>query len=398
MDLFHPGAEDLIGVGVGGLFGLSVDNTLKLLAGQSLVLGLNGDTEGTLGETGGTLVVGREDQVTLGEVDRDAVGDGVLGTSQHLAVVGEQQIDDQLEVGLVVARIGEDKDSVELDLGEIAGLGLSTVLLGEDGPGGDGRVPSEDILGVDNILEAVVLSDLTDLLALTTANEDSVVVFRQGLHGSVGLDELVGGNGRFENLRELCATGSLGLTTTVGQEDVGNLDAELVVAIEHAESLLGLWDGLVTVSQDTINVKGERHVLRSGNLLLGHVLDLRGQDVAGNASGISSDGGGEAGDTGRAGNGERSAKGVARAAAVPGGGGQAQVVHESSGITNRASGSRDLNGVSSVVGNWQRASHAAPVSGGASVGSSAAGGRDSGIGVHAQIRIVEARHCEGRSY
>lgn len=353
VDLFHPGAEDLVGVGVGGLFRLSVDNTLKFLTGQGLVLGLDGDTEGTLGKTGGALVVGREDQVTLGEVDRDAVGDGVLGTSQHLAVVSEQQIDDQLEVGLVVARVGEDKDSVELDLGEVAGLGLGAVLLCEHSPGRDGRVPSEDILGVDNVLEAVVLSDLADFLAFTTTNQNSVVVFRQGLHGGVGLDELVGGDGRFENLTELRATGSLGLTTTIGQENVGNLDAELVVAVEHAEGLLGFWDGLVTVSQDTINVKGERHVLRSGNLLLGHVLDLRGQDVAGNASGISSNGGGQAGDTGRAGDGERSAKGVARAAAVPSGGGQAQVVHESSGIADRASGSRDLNGVSSVVGDWQ---------------------------------------------
>lgn len=384
VDLLHPGLHDLIGVGVSGALGLAVDDTLQVDTGEGLVLSLNGDTEETLGQTGGTLVVGREDQVTLGEVDRDAGGNGVLGAGQQLSVLSQEEIHDELHVSGVVAGVGEHQDSIELDLREVAGLGLETVLLVEAAPGGDGLVPGEDILGMDDVLEAVVLSDLADLLALTTADQDGFVVLGQRLHWGVRLDELVGGDGAAKDLGELGAALILSLTTTVGQENVRDLDAQLVVTVEHGEGLLGLGNGLVTVGQDTIDIESEGHVLGSSNLLLGHVLDLRGQDVAGN---IRSDHRGKTGDTGRSGDGQGSAEGVAGTTTVPGGGSKAQVVHVLSSIADGAASSGDLNGVASIVRDGQRASSATT----SIPGEAGTRGRGS---VHGKVGVVKARHDE----
>ena len=192
VDLLHPCANDLISVGVGGAFRLAVDDTLKVNAGKRLVDGFDTDTEGTESQTGGSLVVGREDKVTLGEVDGDTVGDGVLGAGQELAVVSKKKINDELHISSIVAGVSEDEDGVELDLGEVARPGLGALLFGECPPGRDSRIPGEDVLGVDNVLEAVVLGRSTDLQTLTTDDKDGFVVFGQSLHGSVGLDKLVG--------------------------------------------------------------------------------------------------------------------------------------------------------------------------------------------------------------
>ena len=281
VELLHPGLHDLIGVGVGSTLGLTVDNTLKVDTGESLVLSLNGDTEGTLGETGETLVLGGHEKITLGEVDGDAGGDRVLGLGHELAVLGEQEIHNDLEIGLVVTGIGEDHDGIELHLGEVAGLGLGALGVGEGGPGGDRGVPGEEILGVDDGLETVVLGNLANLEAFTTDNQNGLVVLSQGLHGSVGLNELVGGDGLLEDLGELSTASLLGLTTTVGEENVGDADAELVIAVEHLEGDLGLLNGVVTVCQHTINVESEGHVLGLCSLLLVNILDLGGQDIPG---------------------------------------------------------------------------------------------------------------------
>lgn len=89
VDLLHPCADDLVGIGVSGALGLAVDDTLEVVASEGLVHGFDTDTESTQGHTGGSLVVSREDKVTLREVDRDAIGKGVLGAGQELAVLGE---------------------------------------------------------------------------------------------------------------------------------------------------------------------------------------------------------------------------------------------------------------------------------------------------------------------
>src|SRR5699024_1388650 len=112
-------------------------------------------------------------------------------------------------------------------------------------------------------------------------------------------------------------TSLFGLTTTVGQENVGDLDTQLVVAVEHLEGFPGLGNGVVTVGQDTVNVESESHVLSSLHLLLGHVLHLRGQNVPRDGGLSSGHNGGQTGDTGGSRDGQRGTKGVTRTPTVP---------------------------------------------------------------------------------
>ena len=280
VDLFHPGSNDLVGVLVGSQLRLAVDDTLEVRAGKSLVHGLETDTESTLGHAGVGVLSGAE-QVTLGEVDGDTLGDGVLGAGSEATVLRLEEVHDDLHVGGVVAGVGEDHDGVDVHLGEVARVGGSTLLVGEDAVGSNGRVPGDDVVGNNDVLEAVLLSDLTALVTLTTDNKDGLVVVGKRTHGSVGLDELVGGDGVLENLGQLLAAGSLKLSGTVGQEDVGNLDTELVVTVEDFEGTLALGDQAVTVDEHTVNVEDKSHVLGLGDLLASKVLKLGSDDVAG---------------------------------------------------------------------------------------------------------------------
>jgi hypothetical protein len=95
----------------------------------------------------------------------------------------------------------------------------------------------------------------------------------------VRLDELIGGDGRSQDLGELIYTGLLGLSRTVGEEDVRNLDTELVVAIEDLKDTFALRNKSITMDQDTVNVEDECHIFGRSNLLMGEILDLSGDDV-----------------------------------------------------------------------------------------------------------------------
>ena len=226
-------------------------------------------------------MLSRAQHVTLREVDGDALGDGVRSTGSELAVLRLEKVHDDLDVGGVVAAVREDHDGFNVDLAEVARAGSRALLIGEDTVRGDGRVPGNDVVGDNNVLEAVLLSDLTALVALSTDNEDGLVVLGQGTHGSVRLDELLGRDGVVENLGELVDTGLLRLTRSVGEEDVGDLDAELVVSVQDLEDALTLGDETVTVDEDTVNVEDEGHVLSGANLLASEVLELSSDDVAG---------------------------------------------------------------------------------------------------------------------
>ena len=280
VDRLHPAGNDLVGVLVGSQFRLTVDNTLELHASERLVHGLKADTEGTLGHAGEGVLGGAE-HVTLGEVDGDALGDGVLGPGSETAVLGLEKVHDDLDVGSVVTAVGEDHDGFDVGLAEVARAGGLALLLGEDTVGSNGRVPGNNVVGDNNVLETVLLSDLTALVALTTNNENRLVVLSQGTHGGVRLDELLGGDGVVEDLGQLFDTGLLRLTRAVGKEDVGDLDAELVVSVQDFEDTLTLGDETVTVDKDTVNVKDKGHVLGGTNLLTSQVLELGGDDVAG---------------------------------------------------------------------------------------------------------------------
>lgn len=214
VELAHPAGHDLVSVLVGGHLGLTVDDTLQVDASEGLVHGLEADAEGTLGHARVRVLAGAQ-QVTLGEVNGDALGDGVLGAGAEDTSLGLQEIHDDLHVGGVVARVTEDEDGLNVDLAEVTRPRGRTLLVGEDTVRRDRRVPGNNVVGHDNVLEAVLLGDLSALVALTTNHEHRLVVFRKSRHGSVRLDELVDVDRLAENLGELLATRLLGLSRSV---------------------------------------------------------------------------------------------------------------------------------------------------------------------------------------
>jgi len=280
-------------------------------------------------------VLSRAEEITLGEVDGDTLSDGVLSNSAETTVLGSEDVHDDLHVGSIVARVRENHDGLNADLGEVTRTRGGALLLGEDTVGSNGRVPGNNVVRDDDVAEAVLLSNFTAAVTLTTDDEDSAVVLRQSTHGSVGLDELVGADRVAENLLELGATSSLNLTRSVGKEDVRDLDAELIVSVEDLKSLLTLRDQTVTVDEDTIDVESESHVL--GLLdLVGHlILNLSDEELTGRLDrGHAGPGGASVGmvDGGEArlslaGDGQSSAERVARGSSVPHGRRHAQSVH-----------------------------------------------------------------------
>jgi hypothetical protein len=178
----------------------------------------------------------------------------------------------------------------------------------------------------------------------------------------VGLDELVGADGVAQDLLELLATILLNLTGTVGEEDVRDLDAELVVSVEDLEGLLTLGDQTVTVDEDTVNVKGESHVLSLGDLLSLEVLDLGDEEVPGRldrghagpgGAAVGMVNGGEARLT-LAGDGQSGTEGVSGRSSVPHGRRHAEVVHVLGRLRDGRSGGRDLlRAVHAVAGNGE---------------------------------------------
>jgi hypothetical protein len=279
VDCVHPTGNHLVGVLVCSQLGLAVHDTLEIDASERLVHGLEADAEGTLRHAG-VGVLGGAQEIALGEVDGDALRDGVLGLGVEAAVLGLQKVHDDLHVGGVVAGVGEDHNGVDVHLGEVTRVGGLALLLGEDAVRGDGRVPGDDVVRHDNVLEAILLGNFAALVALATDDENGLVVVGKCTHGSVRLDELLGRDGVVENLGELLATGRLGLTGAVGEEDVGDLDAELVVSVENLENTLALGDQAVTVDKDTVDVEDESHVLGGIDLLALHILKLGSDDVA----------------------------------------------------------------------------------------------------------------------
>jgi len=104
VDGFHPAGHDLIGILVGGQLGLSVNHPLKLDAGDGFVNRLQCDSECALRHTRGG-VLGWAEQIALGEVDWDSVGDGVLSTGSQDSVLRLEQVHDDLQIRCVVARV-----------------------------------------------------------------------------------------------------------------------------------------------------------------------------------------------------------------------------------------------------------------------------------------------------
>jgi len=78
---------------------------------------------------------------------------------------------------------------------------------------------------------------------------------------------------------ELLYSLGLRLAGAVCKENVRDLDAQLVVAIEDLKHTLALGDKAVTMDEDTVDIEHESHILCCTNLLTTQVLDLCSQNV-----------------------------------------------------------------------------------------------------------------------
>ncbi|KXT13383.1 hypothetical protein AC579_9086 [Pseudocercospora musae] len=184
VDLFHPAGNHLIGILVCCEFWLAIHDTLEVLTRESLVHGLDADSESTLRHSW-VWVLSWAEQVTLREVDRDSLRDWVLSTRVQSSVLRLQQVHDDLDVGCVVAGVGEAHDGVDVGLGEVSWAGCGTLGVSEDSVWSDCWVPGYDVVWHNNVLKAVLLGNLSAAVALTTDNEDSVVVLSKSTHRCV---------------------------------------------------------------------------------------------------------------------------------------------------------------------------------------------------------------------
>ena len=83
-----------------------------------------------------------------------------------------------------------------------------------------------------------------------------------------------------KNTGQLLCPRQLGLARAVGEEDVRDFDAKLVVAVQDIKHLLAFGDQPVTVDQDTVDVKDKRHILGCPDLLGVGILYPRGQKLS----------------------------------------------------------------------------------------------------------------------
>ena len=158
MNSVHLRGHNFVCVLVGCKFRLAVDDSLELDAGDRLVDCLEGDTEGSLRHAG-LWVPGGAEQVALGEVDRDTLRHRILGSGTEDSVFRLKKIHDDLEVGGVVTRIGEDQNGVDLDLAEIPRVRSGALLRSEELlQGGDSRLCSYVSFGTMMFLKPYCLA------------------------------------------------------------------------------------------------------------------------------------------------------------------------------------------------------------------------------------------------
>ena len=98
-----------------------------------------------------------------------------------------------MEIGGVVSGVGEDEDGVDGYFAEITWCGCRALFGGEVfSERGDGALRGVDVVGDDDVFEAVLLGDFTALVVLSSDDQDGLVVLGQCGHGGVRLDELLG--------------------------------------------------------------------------------------------------------------------------------------------------------------------------------------------------------------
>lgn len=251
--LTHQARGELKGRDLGLAKGVGVK--LALATGEVAEGNLEHAAESTHAEAD-VLVGSRPDDVVVGEVEGRTLVEG-LAPCAELATLGHGKVKHDLDVTSPVPRVGKDENSVDDNVGEVT-LPRVLVLLGGQLPeGGGGAVVLDDVSGGDNVLEAVTLGDLTTLLTLATDNEDGAVGVSHLAHGSVAADELARLDVALQLAGEIAAALLFGLTATIGEENVRNLNAVLVLAVENLHGLESLGDGLSASHQDAVDVKGK---------------------------------------------------------------------------------------------------------------------------------------------
>jgi hypothetical protein len=167
---------------------LAKGNCFQLFASDGLVHSLEGNAESAHTET--SMFVGSgPDDIVVGEEDGRALIQG-LRTSTDNTTLGHEKIKNDLLITSPVTAVGKDEDGLNLDVLEVALTRVLQVVLGHGAERCGVGVVLDDVSRSDNVLEAIALSDLTALVALTTNDEDSVVFASHLLHGCVAANEL----------------------------------------------------------------------------------------------------------------------------------------------------------------------------------------------------------------
>lgn len=211
----------------GGNLGLakSMGVKLALTTGQITESDLEHAAEGTHAKSD-VLVSGRPDDIVVGEVEWGTLVKGGAA-SADATTLRHGEVEHDLDVASPITGVGEDENGINDNVVEVAVTGSSVLLRSELAERGSGRVVLDDITRGNDILEAVTLGNLTALLALTTNNQDSLVLLGHLPHGGVAADELTGLDVALELTGEVGAALLLSLAAAVGQEDVRS---EMVVS------------------------------------------------------------------------------------------------------------------------------------------------------------------------
>jgi hypothetical protein len=272
--VFAPSLKQACGKLKSANLGLAVGSCLELLTSDSLVHGLERHTQSPHADSGEVVRSTPDDVVVREEHWRPLVK--VLRSRTETTVLRHQQVKDDLLVRGPVARVGKDKDGLNLDFGKVAGSRVFVLFSRQRAEGrrvlvvldditrrdavfGSVTVASDRVPGINlHVFETVPLGNDAALFALAANNQDCPILLCHLAHGCMPADELTWGNLDFELLAQLDTALSLGFAATVCDEDVGHFDAILVLTVEHLHCLNRFRDWSAAPDEHTIDVECER--------------------------------------------------------------------------------------------------------------------------------------------
>jgi hypothetical protein len=165
------------------------------------------------------LMSGRPHNIIVGEVEGGALVEGSAARADA-STLRHGNVEHDLNVTSPVARVGKDEDGINDDVAKVAVTTGSVLLRSELAERGSGRVVLDDVARSNNISEPVALSNLAALLALTTHDEDGLVLLSHLAHGGVAADKLAGLDITLELAGKVPTALFLGLAAAVGKENV----------------------------------------------------------------------------------------------------------------------------------------------------------------------------------